>query len=510
MSTESVVPEHIDVREGDQMPARFLLAAVTVSGICACGSDAERPSADGPPAAGSAEQQVAASASSAVTAAAVPTGCDLIPRSEVERIAGPLQGEPKPTGNGCWYSVAMDTTTAEWKQLRAGAEQARAAGMDDRAIELYHPTRAGLYVDVDVRGDGQAQEAAKQAATPREGWDEARTSPSGALFHGRAGHVRINVRLQQLHLPPDTVEAIASRVRDRIPDGPIAHPAADRSSQAAGNDPCSVLTREEAEAELGKLVVAPFRTRERTPLADPSGRSCAYLTAGHRVLVVTPEWEYGRSTLDAERMVGGMVRQVADLPGIEADTLEGPWDDAVVGLSGELLFLKGAHAVGLRYQMSSTDAAGAIRLAGPALARLDATPEPQRPSVAAGGCVPEETVGEIIDSPARLAFNGAGMCYYQLKADPTVRLELAQKPAQAAEEVFAEIRQRVKTARGQSAEAEPISVGDGGWAYGARSQSEAAARRGGKLYHARMIYSLSTTIPDRKDAMVQLVTRMME
>jgi hypothetical protein len=25
-----------------------------------------------------------------------------------------------------------------------------------------------------------------------------------------------------------------------------------------------------------------------------------------------------------------------------------------------------------------------------------------------------------------------------------------------------------------------------------------------------MIYSLSTTIPDRKDAMVQLVTRMME
>jgi hypothetical protein len=146
--------------------------------------------------------------------------------------------------------------------------------------------------------------------------------------------VRVAVRLQQLRIPGDTVVAIASRVRDRIPDGPIAHPAADRSQPPSGRDPCGVLTREEAEPELGKLLLAPFRTREGTPLADPAGRSCGYLTAGHRVLVLTPEWEYGRAALDAERMVGGLVRQVADLPGIEGDTLEGPWDDAAVGLSG--------------------------------------------------------------------------------------------------------------------------------------------------------------------------------
>ena len=32
----------------------------------------------------------------------------------------------------------------------------------------------------------------------------------------------------------------------------------------------------------------------------------------------------------------------------------------------------------------------------------------------------------------------------------------------------------------------------------------------GKLYRARMTYPLSTTIPNQKDAMVRLITRMME
>ena len=65
-----------------------------------------------------------------------------------------------------------------------------------------------------------------------------------------------------------------------------------------------------------------------------------------------------------------LVRTVADLPGIEGDTLEGPWDEAAVDLTGELLLLKGAHSLGIRYRASSTDAAGVLRLAGPALKRL--------------------------------------------------------------------------------------------------------------------------------------------
>jgi hypothetical protein len=156
----------------------------------------------------------------------------------------------------------------------------------------------------------------------------------------------------------------------------MIHPAADRSGRTPpGRDPCSALSRDEAEAVLGTLVADPFRTRERTPLADPSGKSCAYLTAGHRVLVLTPMWNYGGIELSAARMVGGMVSQVADLPGIEGDTLEGTWDEAVVDLAGEILLRKGGRVLGIRYLMSSTDAAGAIRLAEPALGQMAATRE---------------------------------------------------------------------------------------------------------------------------------------
>jgi hypothetical protein len=147
------------------------------------------------------------------------------------------------------------------------------------------------------------------------------------------------------------------------------------------------------------------------------------------------------------------------------------------------------------------------------LQRLAAEPAPERPRVALGGCLPEATVGELVESPVRLvvsAMGASGLCNYTLHADPTVHIELGVQPARGADALFAQLQQRVKMARGQSAAAERIDVGDGGWAYGAGSQSEAAARRGEKVYHARMIYSLSTTIPDRKDAMVQLVTRMMK
>jgi hypothetical protein len=319
-------------------------------------------------------QQGASAAPAATRESPAPATCDVIPRAEIERIAGPLDGEPTSEDRGCWYYVVVDTTTAEWKQLSERAERARASGMDERAIALYHPTRAGIYAEVDVRGEGMASEE-RPANTP-PGWDEVGASRSGAVFNGRTGHVRVSVKVQQLRLPPDTVIAMANRVRDRIPEGPMMHPAADRSGRSPpGRDPCSVLTRDEAEAVLGTLVADPFRTRERTPLADPSGTSCAYLTAGHRALVLTPVWNYGGIELSAARMVGGMVNQVADLPGIEGDTLEGAWDEAVVDLAGEILLRKGGRVLGIRYLMSSTDAAGAIRLAEPALGRMAATRE---------------------------------------------------------------------------------------------------------------------------------------
>jgi hypothetical protein len=354
------------------MKPRHLFTAVAAATISACGSSVERqPAQDTADIPGQARDH-GSSATTPIVGAALPESCDLIPPAEIERIAGPLQGAPTREGHGCWYNVVMDTLSAEWRELRDRAQRARAGGMDERAIELYHPTRAGLYVEATVDVAGERSDSAPP------GWDETRLSRTGAVFHGRAGHVRVFLRLQKLSIPGDTVMAIASRVRDRIPDGPIAHPAADRSGrQPPSRDPCSLLTRDEAEPVLGKLVAEPLRSHEGTPLADPSGKSCAYLTAGHRALVLTPTWEYGRVDVNAVRMVGGLVRQVADLPGIEGDTLEGPWDEAIVDMEGQLLLRKGADALAIGYRASSTDASGAIGLAKRALERLAASPQPE-------------------------------------------------------------------------------------------------------------------------------------
>ena len=75
----------------------------------------------------------------------------------------------------------------------------------------------------------------------------------------------------------------------------------------------------------------------------------------------------------------GLVGQVADVSGgVAADTLEGPWDELAVGLSGDLILLKGARSLTIGYRLSGTNLSGAIRLARPALEQLAAAPDPAR------------------------------------------------------------------------------------------------------------------------------------
>jgi hypothetical protein len=501
---------------------RLVLAVLTLPAAWSCGSGGEKSSAQ------KADARTE-SAASPVTTAPEPKGCELVPRAEIERIVGPLEGEPEREGTGCWYYFPFDSSAPEWARLREWERQVRASAPDTNDLApTFKPRRPGVFVDVDLtgaalltaRGVAAAEasmgmggsEASAKAKLPA-GWDQIGAPLGRAGFTGRVGHVTVTVALQGLKLPADTVAAVAARVRDRIPDLPFKHPAADASgSPPAGQDPCSVLTRAEAEAVLGKLAVPPFRTRDGSPLADPSGKSCAYFTPGHHVLVLTPEWEYGSLTLNAERMAGNLVSQVADLPGPVADTLEGLWDDAVVGTSGDLILLKAPTSLTVGYLMSSTDAAGAIRLSATALQRLADAPKPTRPSVASDGCLPPTAVGEVITMPVRLAGNGAkygAPCYYQLEADPTVSLELLVQPGEKADSLFAAIQSRAKVISGSGASPDRIDVGQGGWARGSNSSSEAAARANGKVYHARIQAPLSSPIPNPKDAMVRLVVRMM-
>lgn len=278
------------------------------------------------------------------------------------------------------------------------------------------------------------------------------------------------------------------------------------------HDPCGLVTREEAEAVLGTLSAAPYRSRQDTTVAEPAGPSCVYPTEGGKALVLTPEWTYGKVVLDAERLVGGLVRQVADLPN-GADTLEGAWDDVVVGMTGDLLMRKGARALTISFRHSSTDESGAIRLSGAALARLAAAPEPARPKVSAEGCpLPPEVVSTILGMPVRLAPSPVRLmdaCSYQLEEDPTVEVELSIKPAEVAEMLIDGLHERAKGSLGASQRGDSLALGDEGWAYGSASGSEAVVRKGEQVYRAVMAYPLSTTTPGLKNAMVKLVVAMM-
>jgi hypothetical protein len=162
-------------------------------------------------------------------------------------------------------------------------------------------------------------------------------------------------------------------VRDRVPDHPFRAPESEgMAGGPSGPDPCTLLERAEAGEVLGPLVAPPYRTREDSPFVDPNGKTCAYYTAGHRVLALTPQWSYGQSTMEAVRGIGGLMGRV--LPGADpeaADTIEGPWDEvAAMPMSSSFAFLKGDRSLEVAYGTSATGAAGAIRLAKIALERL--------------------------------------------------------------------------------------------------------------------------------------------
>lgn len=509
-----------DLAAGLRRPG-VLGAAAALAALWSCGSDGESRSGETATPGGRA-------AARPVATAVLPDACELIPREEVERVVGPVEGSPERDGQGCWYYFPFDSSAPEWAKLREWERQVRASAPDTTDLApRYQARRPGLFVGVDVTGSALLNARAVSAATavmereveakspevkPPAGWDQAAAPLGRPGFSGRVGHLTVTVALQGVRLSPDTVAALAARVRDRIPDRPFAHPAADPSaSPPSGEDPCSVLTAAEAEAVLGKLTVPPFRTREGSPLADPAGKSCGYLTAGHRVLVLTPEWQFGRLAIDAERMGSGMVEQVASLSDIVADTMEGAWDDAAIGLAGDLVLVKGKRSLSIAYLTSSTDIAGAVRLAGPALGRLAAAEEPKRPEIPAGGCLPPAVVGEVVEEPVRLVgsmMQTFGSCHYQLENDAAASVELTIQPEGRAAETFASLQSSAKMTTGKPAE--QVALGEEGWAFGSGSGAEVAARAAGKVYHARIRIPLSTTSASRKDAMIRVVRRMME
>ena len=355
------------------------LAAIVVA--CAKGESERAPAAGDARLAGAPGAKTAAAGGESTPPSPVPLAtrpsdaCGWIPAAEVEAMIGPFAGPPAPRGRGCLYALPVSPDVAAMRERLA--ESNRTHGVTPERPWANTPYGVLLSVDVGVAtGEravrligGKLAEMAKDNRAESTGWDAVR------LNGGRLGTITVTAvaLTADVRVPRDTLRALATRVRDRIPDLPFALPAGAPldAHQVEGGDPCALLTREEAESVLGKLVVAPYRSANGGPLAHPHGASCSYHTAKHRVLVVTPYRSGGKRQLGATRMVGSMLdAMVADTGAAAADTIEGTWDETAISRDGRLLLREDDRAIELEYETSSTDLAGALRLGGIAIERL--------------------------------------------------------------------------------------------------------------------------------------------
>lgn len=354
-------------------------AMMLLAVAAACGGDAGGQE-DGTASAGGSARAPDATRPPFELAQAPDNPCEWLSPDEVQRILGAFSAppvrvrpgqepSPDPYGTGCLYTLAvqpqMGTGTVVLSVSLAGGE----------AADLVSGAAASMFSEiVDTSGTGSAARSA--------GWDH--ETRLGTTYLARIGHIGVQVDRGSFEIPDDNAKRLATAARDRMADRPFANPVDPMldslrrmgglpdEGPPQGPDPCGLLTRAEAEAVLGPLVVPPYRSAGNSPLWDAHGDGCSYFTGnGHRALTIMPVWSQGAMTF---RMAAGMGGMAASATGVDAhmaaDTLQGPWDDVMQDMHGLLRFLKGDRMLEVTWVSSDTDRAGALRLAATAVGRL--------------------------------------------------------------------------------------------------------------------------------------------
>ena len=132
------------------------------------------------------------------------------------------------------------------------------------------------------------------------------------------------------------------------------------------------------------------------------------------------------------------------------------------------------------------------------------------------GSASAQEVGQLVGFPVRVlpegtrSFGPAEMCAYEgTEARKETFVSLSVEPAGGEEDPIHGVKESARTWLGAGAEAEPIEVGDGGVAFGSSSQSEAAARKGDRVYRAQ-VGAMTGSPGDKKEAMIALLCGAMK
>ena len=144
----------------------------------------------------------------------------------------------------------------------------------------------------------------------------------------------------------------------------------------------------------------------------------------------------------------------------------------------------------------------------------------QRP--AGGGkagsfCPAAETVGRTMGFEVRIVpaetvtFGDAHACTYQgTGVADNAFVTVSVQRADPEEDPVVEVPKAAKRLLGERVEVEPIDVGEGGFAYGARLRSEAAARKGGRAFHAEVWAMERADLKDKKSAVIALLRQVVK
>ncbi|MDQ2765860.1 MAG: hypothetical protein M3Y30_01775 [Gemmatimonadota bacterium] len=292
------------------------------------------------------------------------TPCDWISRADAEKALGePLISDPvrvhgadnaTPQADGSACAYEMKTTSEAIRRFvgielaldDAGAIQTGFSGVPDLQAE---------FKDKESKGDSLVDGR----------WDYVSGVPGG-LTMAREGRITVQIFAWG---EMEKGMALASAIVDKIPDLPFAEDAADPNAEPHDPNPCSLITRQEAEAVIGPLKMPPYRSRESSSLAHGNGSSCSYFTGKHRVFVITPTYSGGATQFKMMSGMGNLMSSV--MGGAKApDTLDGKWDQITTSPTGALVFLKGDQMVEMQFKSSPTDYNGAAKLAQAAATRL--------------------------------------------------------------------------------------------------------------------------------------------
>jgi hypothetical protein len=129
--------------------------------------------------------------------------------------------------------------------------------------------------------------------------------------------------------------------------------SASRADGGAAQDPCTLLSAQEAEPYVGALAIAPFRASDGSDTPDAGGDACVYRGIDGKHFTVLADWRGG-----------GMMGEALDGLHESVGGVAGPWDKAMWTDGGALFVYKGDAQI--RIDMS---AAGGQKNDALALAR---------------------------------------------------------------------------------------------------------------------------------------------